>query len=549
MSSPLTRRHFGRAASAASLAALLPRAVFGATAANRKAVVHADQEIGTIRPELHSNFAEHLGSCCYGGIWVGKNSPVPNIDGYRRAAVEYLKELGVPVLRWPGGCFADDYHWREGIGPAAKRPKRVNLHWGNYLEDNSFGTHEFIGFCRLIGAEPYLAANVGTGSPEEFRDWIEYCNYPKGSALADERAQNGSPEPFRVRYWGVGNELWGCGGNYTPERAAQEFRRFATFARNMAAARMVPGGTDVYLVGCGPSGDDARWTRGFMDQLANGGPQIDGYSMHYYENSNLAPTEFTPEEMYRQLNLFGRVEASIIHQRDLLDSYQPDPRRPIGLFLDEWGVWDRMIPEEERTRGRLWMQSTMRSALGAALGLNLFNRHADKLYMCNIAQLMNVLQSVLLTDGPEGAHCIRTSTYWAFLLFKPHRGKTAVRVEADGNRVPPASAAGAGRGGRGGGAEEPPDLSVSASRQGGELVVSLVNPRHDVDMQVECALRGVSARSARAQILHDSDINACNTFENPDRLKIQAHQAAVEGGTLKITMPALSVATVTVEAA
>ena len=235
----ITRRQLIQTTAAASLAALLPRSVFSAPAANKKAVVHADQEIGVVRPELHSNFAEHLGSCSYGGIWVGKNSPVPNIDGYRRAAVEYLKELGVPVLRWPGGCFADDYHWRDGIGPASKRPKRVNQHWGNYLEDNSFGTHEFMGFCRLIGAEPYFAANLGSGTPEEFRDWIEYCNYPKGSALSDLRAANGSPEPFRVRYWGVGNELWGCGGNFTPDRP-KEFRHFATFARPSAAPSAAP---------------------------------------------------------------------------------------------------------------------------------------------------------------------------------------------------------------------------------------------------------------------------------------------------------------------
>jgi alpha-N-arabinofuranosidase len=249
--------------------------------------------------------------------------------------------------------------------------------------------------------------------------------------------------------------------------------------------------------------------------------------------------------MNRQLNLFERVEQAVIHQRELLDGYQTNPRARVGLFLDEWGVWDRMIPDEERTRGKLWMQSTMRSAVGAGLGLNVFNRQADKLYMCNIAQLMNVLQSVLLTDGPEGQQCIRTSTYWAFMLFKAHRGKTAVRVEADGNRLAPEG----GRGGRGQGqVEAPPELSVSASRQGGQVVVSLVNPRHDVDMEVECAIRGATPRAARAEILHDPDMNACNTFDHPDRLHIQPHQAAVEGGNLKLTLPALSVVTVTVDA-
>ncbi|HTS25192.1 MAG TPA: alpha-L-arabinofuranosidase C-terminal domain-containing protein [Bryobacteraceae bacterium] len=528
-----TRRQFA-CAGAASLAALLPRGIFGATSAAKNAVIHADVEIGLIRPEFHSNFAEHLGSCTYGGIWVGKKSPIPNINGLRKAAVDFLKELGVPVLRWPGGCYADDYHWRDGIGPAEKRPRHVNVNWGKYVEDNSFGTHEFIEFCRLIGAEPYFAANVGSGSPQEMRDWIEYCNFPKGSTLSDERAANGSPEPFRVKYWGVGNELWGCGGNFRPEQAAEEFRRFATFARLI-------GDRDLYLVGCGPNGNDARWTRGFMDTL-QGSRMPNGYSMHYYENGSLPSTQFTPEAMYTQFNLFPRVEQAIIEQRTLLDSY--DPGRNIGLFLDEWGVWDQL---REDSKGRLWQQSTMRSAVAAALGLNIFNRQADKLYMCNIAQLINVLQAVLLTDGPEGKNCVRTTSYYAFMLFKPHRSKKAVRVEYDGDRLPMAPA---GRGGRGGQQPEPPpDLSMSASRQDAEMIVTLVNPRHDVDMEVDCAIRGASARQARAQILHDSNINAANSFDDPEHLTIKPHQAAMDRDRLRITLPAMSVVTVTLQVA
>ncbi len=531
--SRMTRRGFARVGAAASLAALLPRGVVGAASSARKVVIHGDREIGMVRPEFHSHFAEHLGSCVYGGIWVGRNSPVPHINGFRKATVDYLKALGVPVLRWPGGCYADDYHWREGIGP--RRPKRVNIHWGNYIEDNGFGTHEFVAFCRLIGAEPYFAANVGTGSPAEMRDWIEYCNYPSGSALAEERAANGSAEPFRVRYWGVGNELWGCGGNMRPEQAADEFRRFASFARTF-------GDTRLYLVGCGPNGNDRHWTRGFMDTLAGGRPMPDGYSMHYYENSTSASQEFTPEAMYSQLNLFPRVEQSIVQQRGLLDAY--DPGRKIGLILDEWGVWDRMTQAEEQKYGRLWQQSTMRSAVAAGLGLNLFNRQADKLYMCNIAQMVNVLQSVLLTEGPESPKCVRTTTYYAFQLFQAHRGKTALVVEADGNRLPDADAPPAGRVAP---ASPPPDLSVSASRRAGELVISFVNPRHDVDMEVDCELHAITGRSGRAQILHDADLNAANGFDNPDRVTPKAHEVTVEGGRVRLSLPALSVCTATVE--
>ena len=335
----------------------------------------------------------------------------------------------------------------------------------------------------------------------------------------------------------MGNELWGCGGNFRPEQAAEEFRRYATFAR-------LVGDRDLYLVGCGPSGNDARWTRGFMDTLA-GSRLPDGYSMHYYEGGSLPPIQFTPEAMYTQFNLFPRVEQAVTAQRTLLDGY--DPGRRIGLFLDEWGVWDRLAPQEPN--GRLWQQSTMRSAVAAALGLNVFNRIADKLYMCNIAQLINVLQSVLLTDGPEGKNCVRTTSYHAFMMFKPHRSKTALRVETDGPKLTDL-----GFGGRGGGRgpqqpEPPPDLSVSASRQGAEMVLTFVNPRHDVDMQVECALRGVTAKQGRAQILHDPDINAYNSFDKPDQVVIRPYEVAVEGGSLRVTLPSMSVATVTLQVA
>jgi alpha-L-arabinofuranosidase len=534
MPSTLTRRRLLAGGGAASVAALLPRAVFSQGAGNRKAVIHADQEIGTIRAELHSHFAEHLGSCVYGGIWVGRNSPIPNYSGYRQAAVDYLKELGVPVLRWPGGCFADDYHWRDGVGPATQRPKGVNTNWGGTIEDNSFGTSEFMGFCKLIGAEPYLAANVGSGTPQEMRDWMEYCNQPAGTTLADLRAAGGSPEPFAVRYWGVGNELWGCGGNFKAEQAAAEFRHFATFARPF-------GGVQPYLVACGPNGNNAQWTRGFMDTLA-GNRQPSGYSMHFYSNGNLPPLQYTPEAMYAQFNSFPRIEQAIVQQRNLLDSYDPNGR--MGLFLDEWGVWDRMPAEDERRNGRLWQQESMRSAVAAGLGLNIFNRQADKLYMANIAQMVNVLQCVLLTDGPEGKNCVRTTSYYAFMMFKPHRLKTSVRTETDASAVVPAAG---GRGGAKQAPEAPADLSISASRQGNQMVVTLVNPRHDAEMQVDCALRGVTGDQGSARILHDADLNAYNSFESPNRVTIQPHPVTVEAASVRVALPAMSIVTVTLD--
>ncbi|HYL76188.1 MAG TPA: alpha-L-arabinofuranosidase C-terminal domain-containing protein [Bryobacteraceae bacterium] len=516
MTTKLTRRDF---AATVSLASLLPQGLLAAPGGTQKVTVLADSEIATVRPEFHSHFAEHLGSCVYGGLWVGKNSPIPNINGYRQDAITYLKDLGIPVLRWPGGCFADDYHWRDGIGPANKRPKRVNLHWGGYVEDNSFGIHEFIGLCRLIGAEPYVAGNVGSGTPAELRDWVEYCNQPAGSTLAEERAANGSPDPFQVRYWGVGNENWGCGGPMTPEHYGELYRNFANFIRPF-------GGTRPFLVTCGPNGNDLRWARGLLNTL-DARRLPDGWSTHFYETGTLPPLNFTVDAMNTQFRIFPRVEETIVAQRALLDSY--DPQRKCGVILDEWGVWDRIPRDDEQRFGRLWQQSTMRSAVAAGLGLNIFNRQADKLYMANIAQLVNVLQSILLTDGPEGKHCVRTSTYYAFQLFKPHRSKTAVRVETASS--------------------DPLALSMSASKSGGELIVTFVNPSSTADLDVDCALRGFAAKSARAQVLHHTDLNAYNGFDHPDLLTPKPHEVGVEASRLRLTAPALSIITATIQAA
>ena len=522
MRSKISRRRFVGNAAAVSLCSLIPRVVAGGSGgATRKITVRADSEIGTVRPEFHGHFAEHLGSCVYGGLWVGKNSPIPNINGYRRQAAEYLKELGIPVLRWPGGCYADDYHWRDGIGPVEARPKRVNIHWGGYVEDGSFGTHEFIGLCRLIGAEPYLAGNVGGGSPREMRDWVEYCNMPSGSTLAEERIKNGATEPFRVRYWGVGNEAWGCGGWMRPEVYADHYRRFSVYLRNY-------GGTQPFLVASGPNGNDTRWSRKFMDTLESGTP--DGISMHYYEGGEDHPLHFTAEHVKKQLGIFGRVEEAIVQQRSLFDSYRDG--RKIGLVFDEWGVWDRIADEDEKKFGKLWQQSTMRSAVAAGLGLNIFNRQADKLFMCNIAQIVNVLQSLLLTDGPEGKQCVRTTTYHAFALFKGHRGKKAVKVETEAE---PAT---------GNKEKAQLDLSASASTSNGEVLLSLVNPFPDQDLEIQCNLRGASPKEGRALLLHDADWNAYNGFDAPDRVVPKPHPVHVEGPSVRLDLPRMSVATV-----
>ncbi|MFL6463779.1 MAG: alpha-N-arabinofuranosidase [Bryobacteraceae bacterium] len=449
---------------------------------------------------------------------MGKNSSIPNINGYRKQAVEYLKGL-VPVLRWPGGCYADDYHWRDGIG--SKRPKTVNLSWSNTIDDNSFGAHEFIGLCRLIGAQPYLAGNVGSGTPEELRDWMEYCNFPSGSSLADERAANGSPEPFNVKYWGVGNENWGGGGQMSGDEYAALYRRFTTYLRGF--------GSPIFLVACGPSTNDKNWTTKFWEHMPSTGPGrrgrvVDGFAIHYYSRGSSFATRFNQAAMEKQFASFADIERTIVEQRALIDNL--DPAKRASLILDEWGVWDRISPEDEKQHGRLWQPITMRSAVAAGLGLNMIHRQADKLVMTNIAQMVNVLHSLLLTDNQN---CVRTSTYYVYEMTKPHLSQTAVLSEVESG--------------------DPIGLSVSVSRQERDLVLTLVNPKADSGMAVHCSLAGGSATGATGRILHHSDLNAENTFTDPNRITPGDHKISIDNARISVELPPLSVVTATVRLA
>ncbi|MCW5981310.1 MAG: alpha-N-arabinofuranosidase [Bryobacteraceae bacterium] len=516
--SSFTRRTF-LAGAASVFHPITARKGLGYQPATAKATIQADVPVGQIRPELHGHFAEHLGSCIYGGLWVGKNSPIPNINGHRKQAVEYLRAVGIPVLRWPGGCFADDYHWRDGIGPLEKRPRRVNIWWGMYTEDNSFGTHEFIELCRLIEAEPYIAGNVGSGTPQELRDWMEYCNYPSGSTLSDERIANGAKEPFGVRYWGVGNENWGCGGTMTPEEYAGLYRRFSTY---LARRQGSFGGIRPYLIACGPNRNDTDWTKRFLETLGPRGARLThGYAMHFYSNGRSPATKFTVEHLKEQLSSFAELEKGIGQQHAMLRGFDPEGR--IDLLIDEWGVWDQITQEDRERYGALWQQITMRSAVAAAMGLNVFHRQADKLGMGNLAQTVNVLHALLLT---EGEHCIRTSTYYAFELMKAHRGRTSLRIESD--------------------TQDPLGLSMSASRSGSELVVTLVNPNHDRGMSVECQVTGAGLGRASARMLQHADFNACNTFENPDIIVPKNHPVEATARGIKAELPPLAIVTATV---
>lgn len=481
-----------------------------------------EEPIARIHPNVYGHFAEHLGACIYEGIWVGPESPIPNVDGIRRDVVDALRRIAPPVLRWPGGCFADDYHWEDGVGPQESRPSTVNLWWGEDIETNAFGTHEFIRLCRLIGAEPYICGNVGSGSPAEMRAWVEYCNFPGDSTLARRRAGNGSPEPFGVRYWGVGNENWGCGGSMTPEHYGAEYRRYATYLKDL-------GGTELFLIACGPPGNNPDWTRRLLETVygeSRRPPRLHGLGAHYYCGTAGTATEYTVDEWYTLLHRAARVEDLVLQQRAAMDGY--DPRRRVGLIVDEWGTWHP--PSPGRHARHLWQQNTLRDGLVAALTLDTFNRHADKVVMANIAQTVNVLQAMILTEGPR---MVTTPTFHVYEMYREHQGARAVRAIVDAPAIDVAGAEGAALAA----------LSGSASVRDGTLTLSVVNAHAEQPMETEIAIRGAGGATVpvEARTLTHEDIHAHNTFDAPEAVRPSDGRAELDPVGGRYTFPPASV--------
>ncbi len=459
-------------------------------------VISLDEPIGRIAPEIFGHFAEHLGLCVEEGLWVGPDSKIPNTNGIRSDSLNALRRLRVPVLRWPGGCYADDYHWEDGIGPREQRPRRVNIHWGQTIEDGGFGTHEFIDLCRAIGAQPYFAGNLGSGAVREMRDWVEYCNFAGDSTLARRRAANGSPQPFGVKYWGVGNENWGCGGNFCPEDYAVAYKQYSSYLRDFS-------GHKLFLVACGPNGNDLNWSRRFFSKLG-GYRHLHGYAAHYYtwnRHGNYGTaTKFDADQYYMLLHESLRIEDVVVQQRALMDSV--DPKREIGLFVDEWGSWHPV--ETGRNEAHLYQQNSMRDAILAALTFNIFHRHADKVVMANIAQVCNVLQSMILTDGPK---FVTTPTFSVFEMFRHHQGGQSVRTRVEAGDVSFSWKS------------EPkalPRLSAAASIQAGILTLSVVNTDATQPLEVQIELRGGAGKQAQIVTLANRDPQAHNTFETPN---------------------------------
>ena len=489
--------------------------------AQMKVDVDIDSDItdGQIIPkEIYGQFAEHLGSCIYGGLWVGPESDIPNIDGYRTDVLEALKTLKVPVMRWPGGCFADEYHWKDGIGPREDRPRMVNSNWGGTVEDNSFGTHEFLNLCEMIGCEPYISGNVGSGTVEELAKWVEYMTAADGP-MARLRAQNGRTEPWKVKYLGVGNESWGCGGNMVVEYYSHLYRRYQTYCRNFS-------GNELYKVASGATDYDYNWTEVLMKNVAE---HADGISLHYYtvkgwDGSKGSATDFSSEEYYNTLGKAVEIESVIKRHISIMDSY--DPENKVDLLLDEWGTWFDVEPGTNP--GHLYQQNTMRDAMVAALSLNIFHKYTQRLKMANIAQVANVLQSMVLTNGDK---MVLTPTYHVFRMYNVHQEATYLPLTCSSKTFTDAN----GR--------ECPIVDATASRNSeGAINVTLTNTDLESAAEITVSIAADGKPSVTGEILTATDVKDYNDFDHPETVKpVEFKDFKVKDGKITVKMPAKSI--------
>ena len=487
-------------------------------AAANKIIVNADLGKEVINKNIYGHFSEHLGRCVYEGYWVGPDSSIPNIDGIRIDVVEAMKKIKVPVLRWPGGCFADEYHWKDGIGPRESRPSIVNTHWGGVTENNHFGTHEFLRLCELLGAEPYITGNVGSGTVQEIQEWIEYITFDGRSPMADWRRKNGRDKPWKLMYFGLGNETWGCGGNMRPEFYADIYRRYQTYVRNFAGNR-------IYKIACGANSGDYAWTETLMRET---GGMMSGLSLHYYtvpggwSNRNSA-TQFSEKDWFETMKKAAFIEELIVKHATIMDRF--DPRKRVGMIVDEWGTWYSVEPGTNP--GFLYQQSTLRDALVAGLSLNIFNNHCDRVKMTNLAQTVNVLQAIILTKGER---MILTPTYHVFDMYKDHQNATLLSVDVTSATYQM-------------GKESLPALSVSASKDAAGVVhISICNLDHQNPAPLECQLRGCRAGQVTGKILTAADMRTHNTFENPDAIAPADFLGArIKDNLITATLPPKSV--------
>ena len=485
-----------------------------------KITLNPERSKGTINKNIYGHFSEHLGRCIYQGLFVGKDSPIPNVNGMRTDLVEAMKKINMPVLRWPGGCFADEYHWEDGIGPQENRKRMVNTNWGGVVEDNSFGTHEFLELCDQLGCEPYINANVGSGTVREMAEWVEYLNSEGDSTVVKKRWANGRKDPWNVKYWGVGNESWGCGGNMRPEYYADEFRRYNTFCRNY-------GKNKLYRIACGPNVDDWAWMDGVMKVA---GHHCNAITLHYYTvpsgvwEKKGSATEFDTAEYYATLKHPHKMEHLLEGHLAIMDKY--DPKHRVGLIVDEWGTWYEVEPGTNP--GFLYQQNTLRDALVASLTLNIFNKHSDRVRLACLAQMVNVLQAVILT---EGERMLRTPTYHVMHMYRHHQGADLLESSL------------ADTGSAGTAAWHVPKLTESVSMDArGVITVTVGNLSAEDSEEVELQLQEQGYRILEAKILRGSEIGSHNTFDEPDLVCEKDLEGVCTEGGIRFTLPAASVA-------
>lgn len=499
---------------------LLLLSVTACVPAQNQLILNADLGHDTISRNIYGHFAEHLGRCIYGGFYVGENNTkIPNKAGVRTDIIEALRKLKVANLRWPGGCFADTYHWKDGIGPKDKRPSMKNVWWGGVTEDNSFGTHDFLNMCEAIGAEPYLAGNVGSGTVQELIDWVNYTNQESGNPMADLRKTNGRDKPWRVRMWGVGNEVWGCGGNMRPEYYANIYRQYATFMTNWGNTNKI------FRVASGANGDDYNWTEVLLRDIPH--QMIEGVAVHHYsviDWSKKGPaTNFSEEQYFKTIQSALRMEEIVTRHATVMDKY--DPAKKIAMVVDEWGGWYDVEPGTNPAF--LFQQNTMRDAMIAGATLNTFHNHCDRVRVANIAQCVNVLQSVVLTEGEK---MILTPTYHVMEMYNVHQDALMLPINLK-------------TGDYTFGAQKLPAISASASRdKAGKVHISLVNIDPNHPQEVTISLRGLTAKSAKGRILTSEKVQDYNAFDQPEKIKpLDFKGFTFSGDTLKVTLPPVSV--------
>jgi alpha-N-arabinofuranosidase len=491
----------------------------------KTAVINADLNKGVINKNIYGHFAEHLGRCIYEGIWVGEDSPIPNTRGIRNDVLQALKKLNIPVLRWPGGCFADEYHWKDGVGPRENRKRMVNTHWGGVIENNHFGTHEFLLLCELLECEPYICGNVGSGTVQEMQEWVEYMTFDGESPMANWRKENGRDKPWKLKYFGVGNENWGCGGNMRAEFYADQYRRYQTYVRNY-------GGNKIYKIAGGANVADYHWTEVLMREA---GRYMHGLSLHHYTipgtwTDKGSATVFAEDEWFITMKKALYMEELVQKHSTIMDKYDPDKR--VGLIVDEWGTWFDVEPGTNP--GFLYQQNTLRDALVAGVTLNIFNNHCDRVQMANIAQTVNVLQAMILTDSEK---MITTPTYHVFEMYKVHHDAELLPVsihsdiyEHNGDKIN--------------------QVSISASKDArGKINITLCNMHHAAEASLSVELRGiVGANQISGRVLSSADMHAHNTFERPDAVSPVPFNGAVWNGEgFSVTLPPMSVVAVTIE--